>query len=74
MLVYNPYQAGLRRAECALARLRKRIAAQADAVTGALSAHEIAWRDLRSARDELISFILAELARPWQTVVSPTPG
>jgi hypothetical protein len=71
MLVYNPYQADLRRAERALARLRKRIAAQADAVTGALSAHEIAWRDLRSARDELISSVLAELARPWQTVILP---
>ena len=40
-------------------------------MTDALSAHEIAWRDLRSARDELISSVQAELARPWQAVILP---
>ena len=37
----------------------------------ALDTHEIAWRDLRSTRDEVISFVQAALARPWQTVILP---
>jgi len=71
VLVYNPYQADMRRAERGLARLRKRVTAGTDAVTDALDTHEIAWRDLRSARDEVIAFVQAELARPWQTVILP---
>lgn len=71
VLVYNPYQADMRRAERALAKIRKQVSAATDAVTQAMDAHDIAWRDLRSARDEVISFVQAELARPWQTVILP---
>jgi len=71
VLVYNPYQADMRRAERAMAKLRKQVSAGTDAVTDALDTHEIAWRDLRSARDEVIGFVQAELARPWQTVILP---
>ncbi len=71
VLVYNPYQADIRRAERALVKIREQVSAATDAVTQALDAHDIAWRDLRSARDEVISFVQAELARPWQTVILP---
>jgi hypothetical protein len=71
VLIYNPYQADVRRAERAIAKLRKRVTEATDAVTAALDAHEIAWRDLRSARDEVISFVQAALSRPWQTVILP---
>lgn len=71
VLVYNPYQSQLKRSERALAQIRKEISASADAAAQAVDAHEIAWRDLRSARDEVISFVQAELARPWQTVILP---
>lgn len=71
VLVYNPYQAELRRSDRALSKLRKRITVGNEAVMTALDAHEIAWRDLRSARDEVIAFVLAELARPWETVILP---
>lgn len=71
LLVYNPYQADLRRAERAAAKVRKKVTAGLDEVTEAIDAHEIAWRDLRSTRDEVISFVQATLARPWQTVILP---
>jgi hypothetical protein len=71
ILVYNPYQADMRRAERALAKIRKEVSVATDAVTQALDTHDIAWRDLRSARDEVIAFVQAELARPWQTVILP---
>jgi hypothetical protein len=71
VLVYNPYQADMRRAERALAKIRKQVSVASDVVTQALDAHDIAWRDLRSARDEVIAFVQAELARPWQTVILP---
>jgi hypothetical protein len=71
VLVHNPYQADRRRADRALAKLHKKITARSDAVSDALSEHETAWRDLRSARDEIISFVLAELGRPWHTVILP---
>jgi hypothetical protein len=71
LLVYNPYQTDLRRAERALAKVRKQVTVRSDEVTEAIDAHEIAWRDLRSTRDEVISFVLAALARPWQTVILP---
>jgi hypothetical protein len=71
ILVHNPYQAQLKRSERALTQVRKEIAAGADAAAQAVDAHEIAWRDLRSARDEVISFVHAELARPWQSIILP---
>jgi hypothetical protein len=71
ILVHNPYQAQLKRAERVLTRARRQITGKADAATRAVEAHEIAWRDLRSARDEVISFVHAELARPWQQVILP---
>ena len=71
LLVYNPYQADLRRAERALAKVRRQVTARSDEVADAIDAHEIAWRDLRSTRDEVISFVQAMLARPWQTVILP---
>jgi hypothetical protein len=71
VLVYNPYQADVRRTERSMAKLRKQVTAGTDAVTEALDTHEIAWRDMRSARDEVIGFVQAELARPWQTVILP---
>jgi hypothetical protein len=71
ILVYNPYHAQLKHAERGLARARRRISAKADAAARAVEAHENAWRDLRSARDEVISFVHAELARPWQQVILP---
>ncbi len=52
VLVYNPYQADMRRAERSMAKLRKQVSAGTDAVTDALDTHEIAWRDMRSARDD----------------------
>lgn len=71
LLTYNPYQADLRRAERALAKVRKQVTARSDEVAEAIEAHEIAWRGLRSTRDEVISFVQATLARPWQTVILP---
>ena len=71
LLVYNPYQADLRRAERALAKVRKQVRSCSDEAAEAIDAHEIAWRDLRSTRDEVISFVQATLARPWQTVILP---
>jgi hypothetical protein len=71
ILVYNPYHAQLKRAERALARARRQVTASANAAARAVEAHEIAWRDLRSARDEVISFVHAELARPWQQIILP---
>jgi hypothetical protein len=71
ILIYNPYQVQLKRSERALRRIRRKITAGADAATRAVDEHEIAWRDLRSARDEVISFVHAELARPWQQVILP---
>jgi hypothetical protein len=71
ILVYNPYHAQLKRAERLLTRVRNQVTASADAATQAVEAHEITWRDLRSARDEVISFVQAELARPWQQVILP---
>jgi hypothetical protein len=71
LLVYNPYQADLRRAERAVAKVRKRVRSCSAEAAEAIDAHEIAWRDLRSTRDEVISFVQATLARPWQTVILP---
>ena len=71
ILVHNPYRAQLRHAERALARTRRQATASANAAARAVEAHEIAWRDLRSARDEVLSFVHAELARPWQQVILP---
>jgi len=71
ILVYNPYHAQLKHAERALARARRQLSGKADAAARAVEAHENAWRDLRSARDEVISFVHAELARPWQQVILP---
>jgi len=71
LLVYNPYQADLRRAERGLAKARKQVRSCSDEVAEAIDAHEIAWRDLRSTRDEVIAFVQAALARPWQTVILP---
>jgi hypothetical protein len=71
ILVYNPYHAQLKHAERGLARARRQISGKADAAARAVEAHENAWRDLRSARDEVISFVHAELARPWQQVILP---
>jgi hypothetical protein len=71
ILVYNPYHAQLKRSERVLARARRQIIGKADAAAQAVETHEIAWRDLRSARDEVISFVHAELARPWQQVILP---
>jgi hypothetical protein len=71
ILVYNPYQADLRRAERARARAGKQVAALSSEAGEAVDMHEIAWRDLRSARDEVISFVQTELARPWHTVILP---
>jgi hypothetical protein len=71
LLVYNPYQTDVRRAERSLAKVRKRVITCSEEVAEAIDAHEIAWRDLRSTRDEVISFVQAALARPWQTVILP---
>lgn len=71
ILVYNPYQADRKRAERTLASVRKQISGASAAAGEALDTHEIKWRDLRSARDEVISFVQAEMARPWQTVILP---
>jgi hypothetical protein len=71
VLVYNPYQAQLKRSEKTLARIKNEITAKADAAVQAVEAHEVIWRDLRSARDEVIAFVHAELARPWQNIILP---
>jgi hypothetical protein len=67
VLVYNPYQAAVTRDKREVRRLLK---ADREA-TDALTVHDIAWRNLRSSQDEVISFIRAELARPWHTVILP---
>lgn len=67
VLVYNPYQAAVTSEKRRVRRLL-----EADrAVTDALTVQEIAWRDLRSSQDEVISFIRAELARPWHAIILP---
>lgn len=71
ILVYNPYQADLKHAERARARVRKEIRRRRDTAAKAVDAHASTWGDLRSARDEVIAFVHAELARPWQTVILP---
>ncbi len=71
ILVHNPYHAQLQHSERMLARARRQVTGKADAAAHAVEAHEIAWRDLRSARDEVISFVHTELARPWQQVILP---
>jgi hypothetical protein len=71
ILVHNPYQAQLKHAVRELDRARRQLTRKADAAARAVEAHEIAWHDLRSARDEVISFVHAELARPWQQVILP---
>ena len=67
VLVYNPYQAALARDR---RKVRRLLSADRGA-TDALTVHDIAWRNLRSSQDEVISFIRAELARPWHTVILP---
>jgi hypothetical protein len=67
VLVYNPYQAAVTRHR---RQVRGLLKADRQA-TDALTAHDIAWRNLRSSQDEVISFIRAELARPWHTVILP---
>lgn len=71
ILVHNPYRAQLRRTERVLARARRQVTGKANAAARAVDAHETMWRDLRSARDEVISFVYTELARPWQQVILP---
>jgi hypothetical protein len=71
VLVHNPYHAQLKHSERVLARARRQVTGKAGAAARAVDEHEIAWRDLRSARDEVISFVHAELARPWQQVILP---
>jgi hypothetical protein len=71
VLVHNPYHAQLKHTERVLARARRQVTGKADAAARAVEAYEIAWRDLRSARDEVISFVHAELTRPWQQVILP---
>lgn len=71
ILVHSPYHAQVKHSERVLARARRQITGKADAAAQAVEAHEIAWRDLRSARDEVISFVHTELARPWQQVILP---
>jgi hypothetical protein len=67
VLVYNPYQAVMVSSKHELRRLLR-----ADQhVTDALTVHDIAWRDLRSSQDEIITVIRTELARPWHTVILP---
>lgn len=70
-LIYNPYQDDLKRAEEALAKVRTEIRAGCDAASKAVISHQAAWGNLRSARDEVISFVLATLARPWETTILP---
>ena len=67
VLVYNPYQAALARDR----REVRRLLSADRGATDALTVHDIAWRNLRSSQDEVISFIRAELARPWHTVILP---
>jgi hypothetical protein len=67
VLVYNPYQAALTRDK---REVRKLLKADREA-TDALTVHDMAWRNLRSSQDEVISSVRAELARPWHTVILP---
>jgi hypothetical protein len=67
VLVYNPYQAAVTRDK---RELRKLLKADREA-TDALTVHDMAWRNLRSSQDEVISSVRAELARPWHTVILP---
>jgi hypothetical protein len=67
VLTYSPYQAAVRRDRRAARRLMR-----ADRrITNALTVHDIAWHNLRSSQDEIISSIRTELARPWHTVILP---
>jgi hypothetical protein len=71
ILVYNPYRAQLKHAERGLKRARRSITASFDAAERALQAHETAWSDLRSARDEVIALTYTELGRPLQETILP---
>ncbi|MEV1238475.1 hypothetical protein ACIBO2_44725 [Nonomuraea sp. NPDC050022] len=71
VLIYNPYQAGIKIAERELRRREKEAREVGDRARSAVSAYEIAWRDLRSCRDEVIAIVRAELARPWHEVILP---
>jgi hypothetical protein len=67
VLVYNPYQAAVTRDKREVRRLLKADREASDALTAA----DLAWRDLRSGQDEVISLIHAEMLRPWHTVILP---
>jgi hypothetical protein len=71
VLVYQPYHADLREAERRFAKMRRKVLQHHSAVRAALTELEIAWRGLRSGRDEVIALVRAELARPWHTVILP---
>lgn len=71
VLTYNPYQAGIRSAERELRRREREARNAGDRARAAVAAYEIAWRDLRSCRDEVIAVVRAELARPWHEVILP---
>lgn len=71
VLAYHPYHSDLRRADKALSKVRGQVTAGFRAASVAVDDHQIAWRDLRSARDEVIAFVQAELARPWETLILP---
>jgi hypothetical protein len=72
VLVYNPYCAQRKRAEKQLAKAREGGTVIFEAAAKAVEEHEIAWGNLRSARDEVISFAHAELVRPWREVILPS--
>ncbi|MGH3241810.1 MAG: hypothetical protein ACRDNL_15665 [Spirillospora sp.] len=71
VLTYNPYQAGIRSAERELRRREREARNAGDRARAAVAAYEVAWRDLRSSRDEVIAVVRAELARPWHEVILP---
>lgn len=72
VLVYNPYYTQRKRAEKQLAKVREGGTVIFEAAVKAVEEHEIAWGNLRSARDEVISFAHAELVRPWREVILPS--
>jgi hypothetical protein len=71
VLTYNPYQVGIKSAERELRRREKEAREAGNRARAAVAAYEIAWRDLRSYRDEVIAVVRAELARPWHEVILP---
>jgi hypothetical protein len=69
--VSNPFARQLHEARRSLADVQVEYEELRGLAGTAIGTFEDAWRDLRSARDELLGLIQTELMRPWQDLIHP---